>query len=116
MFYGSTGKYYDLHPIGYWPSQLFARLSDHANKIIWGGLVGYDDSKGEQGPPMGSGHLPKEGPEIAASFTGVKLVYPDGTYYDVPNSLYSVQEQGECYKVGTFTIDNFLFGGPGGHC
>ena len=116
MFYGPTGEYYNLSPIGYWPSQLFPKLADHANKIIWGGFVGYDSSKGDSGPPMGSGHLPEEGSGIAASFKGVRLVYPDGTYYDAPDHLYSVQEKEVCYKVGAFKIDSFLFGGPGGHC
>lgn len=104
--------------IGYWPSKIFTRLSSKANKLVFGGVVGYLNNQDK--PPMGSGHFPIEGRNKACFFSNIKNVDKQTKIQDIDSEiLYPFSSSRECYYVGPYLEtgpglgDMFFFGGPG---
>ncbi|XP_039143289.1 uncharacterized protein LOC120280497 [Dioscorea cayenensis subsp. rotundata] len=62
-------------PIGYWPNEIFTNLGAKANKLNFGGIVGYLDSPDK--PPMGSGHYPIEANWVICSSLEVRDIVKD---------------------------------------
>ncbi|GAV69762.1 DUF239 domain-containing protein/DUF4409 domain-containing protein [Cephalotus follicularis] len=103
--------------VGYWPSELFTHLADHATMVEWGGEVVNSRANGEHtSTQMGSGQFSEDGFGRASYFRNLEIV-------DSDNSLSSVQgistlaENTNCYNIkssfnnewGTY----FYYGGPG---
>ncbi|KAJ0964245.1 hypothetical protein J5N97_029367 [Dioscorea zingiberensis] len=113
LYYGASGNYDKLVPVGYWPKSLFTGLAGYASDIHYGGVVDY--VKGQHGPPMGSGHFADEGENKAASFTRIQEVDQDGNASDhIEAEFKVVQDKRECYTATKFRDNSFFFGGPGG--
>ncbi|KAJ0964183.1 hypothetical protein J5N97_029305 [Dioscorea zingiberensis] len=86
LYYGASGNYDKLIPVGYWPKSLFTGLAGYASDIHYGGDVSY--VKGQHGPPMGSGHFADEGENKAASFTRIQEVDQYGQSLCAPLKLH----------------------------
>lgn len=89
-----------------------------ANKLNFGGIVGYLDSPDK--PPMGSGHYPIEGTRKSCFFSNVKYVDNENIIHDLDSeNVFPFSSLKECYYVGPYSkmgsqLGNmFFFGGPG---
>ncbi|XP_077226160.1 protein neprosin-like isoform X2 [Tasmannia lanceolata] len=106
--------------VGYWPNYLFTTLSTkEVTTIWWGGeVVG---PQNEPGPPMGSGHLPMEGPRKAAYFRELKLVNvkffledPDQYKLSTDSDAVMCYQADGAARLGPPWEFTFYYGGPGG--
>ena len=93
-------------------------MSSNADKLIFGGVVGYLDNPDK--PPMGSGHFPIEGANKACFFSNVKYVDNENKAQDLNSGdLFPYSSSPECYYLGLYletggVLGNmFYFGGPG---
>lgn len=106
--------------VGYWPSKIFTGLSDHASRLDFGGTVG--NLQSDDMPPMGSGHLPKEGLGKACHFIQVRHLNSDNQFIDLSADDVSPKLTSStcCYDLGPYDqsgtnyANMFYFGGPGG--
>ncbi|XP_077225788.1 protein neprosin-like [Tasmannia lanceolata] len=106
--------------VGYWPNNLFTTLSTKGVTTIWWGgeVVG---PQNEPGPPMGSGHLPMEGPKKAAYFRTLKLVNvkffledPDQYKLSTDSDAVMCYQADGAARLGPPWEFTFYYGGPGG--
>ncbi|WVZ65286.1 hypothetical protein U9M48_014680 [Paspalum notatum var. saurae] len=105
--------------LGHFPKELFTNLNDGAD-VGWFAFVDY--RKNEPGPPMGSGHFPKEGERKAAYFKKIQLFDSRANAYDLQpgqSDLTRVFTQQECYNVSEVIQTKhdgtvFYYGGPSG--
>ncbi|CAA0821228.1 Protein of Unknown Function (DUF239 [Striga hermonthica] len=105
-------------PVGYWPSQLFNRLSDRATMVGWGGeVVNIRAHNQHTSTDMGSGYFAESGYGKASYFRNLETV-------DYGNNLGQVQvtelivTAPNCYNIKTFGTHTdwgtyFYYGGPG---
>ncbi|XP_010558946.1 PREDICTED: uncharacterized protein LOC104827472 [Tarenaya hassleriana] len=103
--------------VGYWPSELFTRLSGHATMVEWGGEVVNSRATGRHTTTqMGSGHFAVEGFEKASYFRNLETVDPDNTLVPV-RSIQTLSENSNCYNIQSFYSNDwgtyFYYGGPG---
>lgn len=103
--------------VGYWPSELFTHLADHANMIEWGGEIVNTEAGGEHtSTQMGSGHFAEEGFGKASYFRNLEIVDSDNSLRGV-SSMLTLAEHTYCYNIqNRYNIEwsnHFYFGGPG---
>ncbi|XP_020271104.1 uncharacterized protein LOC109846290 [Asparagus officinalis] len=105
--------------VGYWPKELFNNL-EKSNEVDFGGAA-YSPYN-EPSPPMGSGHMPYEGPNRTCYFLNIKLVNKRNQLY----SPKSVRVRLLSTRPNYYGIDGnydsgypdgykFRYGGPGGY-
>ncbi|OAY77627.1 hypothetical protein ACMD2_24771, partial [Ananas comosus] len=99
----------NLNPVGYWPKSLFTSLANKATRVDFGGQVTFP--KNDTGPPMGSGHFPED--HKAAYFKDTNYIDKNGGFFLPDNPDFRVDSP-DCYNLGGFDTDHFLYGGPGG--
>ncbi|KAK1415746.1 hypothetical protein QVD17_31532 [Tagetes erecta] len=102
--------------MGYWPSNLFTDLRDHATSVEYGGEV-YSPNLGmHTSTQMGSGHFQDEGFAKAAYVRNLEVIDKDNKLNSV-NNLSLLAEKPNCYGVRNEFSDawgNYIyFGGPG---
>ncbi|KAJ0763297.1 putative neprosin [Helianthus annuus] len=102
--------------IGFWPSNLFTDLRDHATIIEYGGEVYAENLGTHTSTQMGSGHFQNEGFRKAAYARKLEVVDHDNHLIGVSN-LGVISEKPNCYGVKNGYSDawgNYIyFGGPG---
>ena len=103
--------------VGYWPSELFTHLADHANMIEWGREIVNTDAGGHHtSTQMGSGHFAEEGFGKASYFRNLEIVDSDNSLRGV-DSMLTLPEHTNCYNIenrySTDWNNHFYFGGPG---
>lgn len=103
--------------VGYWPSELFTHLADHASMIEWGGEIVNTEEGGEHtSTQMGSGHFAEDGFGKASYFRNLEIVDSDNSLRGV-NSMLTLAEHTNCYNIqNRYNIDwnnHFYYGGPG---
>eukprot|EP01018_Ginkgo_biloba_P019879 Gb_08416 [translate_table: standard] len=103
--------------VGYWPSELFTHLADHANMVEWGGEIVNTEAGGEHtSTQMGSGHFAEEGFGRASYFRNLEIVDDDNSLRAV-ESMSTLAEHTNCYNIrSSYNNDwgnHFYFGGPG---
>ncbi|XP_077228982.1 protein neprosin-like [Tasmannia lanceolata] len=103
--------------IGYWPTEIFTHLGDHASMVEWGGEVVNTRSNGEHtSTQMGSGHFAEAGFGQSSYFRNLEIVDSDNSLSSV-ESISTLAENTNCYNIknsynnewGTY----FYYGGPG---
>ncbi|XVE62691.1 hypothetical protein DITRI_Ditri06bG0140000 [Diplodiscus trichospermus] len=103
--------------IGYWPTELFTHLADHATMVEWGGEVVNSRANGEHtSTQMGSGHFAEDGFGKASYFRNLEVVDADNSLSSV-HDVSTLAENTNCYNIkssynnewGTY----FYYGGPG---
>lgn len=110
-------EFADKTLVGYWPSELFTHLADHANMIEWGGEIVNTEAGGEHtSTQMGSGHFAEEGFGKASYFRNLEIVDSDNSLRGV-SSMLTLAEHTYCYNIqNRYNIEwsnHFYFGGPG---
>lgn len=103
--------------VGYWPSELFTHLADHANMVEWGGEVVNTESGGDHtSTQMGSGHFAEEGFSRASYLRNLEVVDADNSLRSV-DAMSTLAEHTNCYNIqSNYNNDwgnHFYFGGPG---
>lgn len=103
--------------VGYWPSQLFTHLSDHATMVEWGGeVVNMQPNGFHTSTQMGSGQFADAGFSRSSYFRNLEVVDADNSLTSV-ESISTLAENTNCYDIkssrngewGTY----FYYGGPG---
>ncbi|CAA7410307.1 unnamed protein product [Spirodela intermedia] len=108
--------------VGYWPSELFSHLGQHATMVQFGGEVVNGGPAGGGGPSyhtateMGSGRFSGEGFGRASYFRNLQVVDWDNSLVPPP-ALRLLADRPACYDIrgglhrlwGTY----FYYGGPG---
>ncbi|XP_058094952.1 protein neprosin [Magnolia sinica] len=103
--------------VGYWPSELFTHLGDHATMVEWGGEIVNTRSNGQHTlTQMGSGHFAEAGFGRSSYFRNLEVVDSDNSLSSV-ESISTLAENTNCYNIkssynndwGTY----FYYGGPG---
>ncbi|XP_057847575.2 protein neprosin [Cryptomeria japonica] len=110
-------EFADSTLVGYWPSELFSHLADHASMVEWGGEVVNSEPGGKHtSTQMGSGHFAEEGFGRASYFRNIELVDADNSLRPV-DAMSTLAEHTNCYNIhSTYNSDwgnHFYFGGPG---
>eukprot|EP00250_Pteridium_aquilinum_P011226 c19922_g2_i1 orf=540-2027(-) len=106
------------HIVGYWPSELFSRLSDYAaNMVEWGGEIVNSRPYGRHtGTQMGSGHFAEGGFGSASFFHSLQVVDANNNLQPMSN-VQTLAENPNCYDIKSMQDSNwgasFYFGGPG---
>ncbi|XP_010549645.1 PREDICTED: uncharacterized protein LOC104820761 isoform X2 [Tarenaya hassleriana] len=103
--------------VGYWPSELFTHLSDHATMVEWGGEVVNSRAAGRHTTTqMGSGRFADQGFGQASYFRDLEIVDPDNALVPV-RDIKTVAENTDCYSIESFHSNEwgtyFYYGGPG---
>ncbi|KAI4370228.1 hypothetical protein MLD38_018598 [Melastoma candidum] len=104
--------------VGYWPSELFTHLADHATMVEFGGEV--VNSRAEDGAhtttQMGSGRFSGDGFGHASYFRNLEVVDSDNSLSAV-QSISTLAEDTNCYDIrSSYDADwgtHFYYGGPG---
>ncbi|KAH9307378.1 hypothetical protein KI387_035289, partial [Taxus chinensis] len=92
--------------VGYWPSELFTHLADHASMVEWGGEVVNTEAGGEHtSTQMGSGHFAQEGFGRASYFRNLEIVDSDNSLRAV-DAMATLAEHTNCYNIqSTYNSD-----------
>ncbi|KAK9108147.1 hypothetical protein Syun_024158 [Stephania yunnanensis] len=103
--------------VGYWPSELFSHLREHANMIQYGGeVVNTSPSGSHTSTQMGSGHFADEGFGKASYFRNLQVVDWDNSLIPLSN-LRVLADHPNCYDIqgGINSVwgNYFYYGGPG---
>lgn len=103
--------------VGYWPSELFTHLADHATMVEWGGEVVNSRANGAHtSTQMGSGHFAEDGFGKASYFRNLELVDSDNSLSTVQD-ISTLAENTNCYNIKSSYNNewgtHFYFGGPG---
>ncbi|XP_072993502.1 protein neprosin-like isoform X1 [Typha latifolia] len=103
--------------VGYWPSELFTRLSSYATSVNWGGEIVNTSPNGvHTSTDMGSGRFPAEGFRKASYIRNLQNVDSTNTLYPV-QSISTYADHPNCYDVKSYKDTDwgvsFFFGGPG---
>ncbi|XP_034684628.1 uncharacterized protein LOC117913686 [Vitis riparia] len=103
--------------VGYWPSQLFTHLADHATMVEWGGEVVNSRANGAHtSTQMGSGHFAEDGFGKASYFRNLEVVDSDNSLSTVED-ISTLAENTNCYNIKSSYNNewgtHFYFGGPG---
>ncbi|CBI28650.3 unnamed protein product, partial [Vitis vinifera] len=103
--------------VGYWPSQLFTHLADHATMVEWGGEVVNSRANGAHtSTQMGSGHFAEDGFGKASYFRNLEVVDSDNSLSTV-GEISTLAENTNCYNIKSSYNNewgtHFYFGGPG---
>ncbi|XP_020264844.1 uncharacterized protein LOC109840562 [Asparagus officinalis] len=103
--------------VGYWPSILFSRLTNHASMVQFGGEIVNSQSSGSHtSTQMGSGHFSREGFGRASYFRNLQVVDYDNSLVPATN-LHVLADHPECYDIqgGVNSVwgNYFYYGGPG---
>ncbi|KAJ9703094.1 hypothetical protein PVL29_004742 [Vitis rotundifolia] len=103
--------------VGYWPSQLFTHLADHATMVEWGGEVVNSRANGAHtSTQMGSGHFAEDGFGKASYFRNLELVDSDNSLSTVED-ISTLAENTNCYNIKSSHNNewgtHFYYGGPG---
>ncbi|XP_072993779.1 protein neprosin-like [Typha latifolia] len=116
----STGNWwmrYQNINVGYWPANLFTRLSTYATTAEWGGEIVNTSPNGvHTSTDMGSGHFPPEGFGKASYIRNLQNVDSTNTLYSV-QSITTYADHPNCYDAKSYKDTNwgvyFYFGGSG---
>ncbi|CAE6076202.1 unnamed protein product [Arabidopsis arenosa] len=100
-----------LSPVGYWPIEIFTRLTEYAEIVQWGGEIvnenSYDRHTTTQ---MGSGYFPDSGSKKTAYMCDLQIARSKGDFeplYDL-----KVRETNpDYYKVKMSSNTSFYYGG-----
>uniref|UniRef100_A0A0D9XZ94 Neprosin PEP catalytic domain-containing protein n=1 Tax=Leersia perrieri TaxID=77586 RepID=A0A0D9XZ94_9ORYZ len=118
-FTGNWRIYYGFNSaptaVGYYPSNLFTRLSDKATNILFGGSA--LATNGTKSPPMGSGLLPSILSDKAATIEDISLVEADGKMTPFDVNTVKKETLSSCYAMTPIfgaQGARCLYGGPGG--
>ncbi|XP_020243222.1 uncharacterized protein LOC109821447 [Asparagus officinalis] len=105
--------------VGYWPKELFNNL-EKPNEVDYGGAA-YSPYN-EPSPPMGSGHMPYEGPNKTCYFLNIKLVNKRNQLYSPKSNRVRLKSTRPDYYGIDGNYDSgypdgykFRYGGPGGY-
>lgn len=103
--------------VGYWPSELFSHLGDHATMVEWGGEVVNSRAAGRHTTTqMGSGHFPDQGFAKASYFRNLEIVDSDNSLVPV-RDIQTLAENTNCYNIESHYSNEwgtyFYYGGPG---
>ncbi|KAK4763420.1 hypothetical protein SAY86_009188 [Trapa natans] len=104
--------------VGYWPSELFTHLRDHASMVQFGGEIvnSQQSSRSHTGTQMGSGHFAVEGFRKASYFRNLETVDWDNNLIPLQN-LRVLADHPNCYDIrgGINKVwgSYFYYGGPG---
>ncbi|EOA28289.1 hypothetical protein CARUB_v10024495mg [Capsella rubella] len=107
------------HLVGYWPSEIFTTLRDHATKVSLGGEIVNMQSFGRHTKTqMGSGRFPQEGFGNASYFRNIAVVDNTCSFQMIPEL--TIEADGTHYDLKNLHRDeletHFFYGGPGfGH-
>ncbi|KAI4303034.1 hypothetical protein MLD38_038714 [Melastoma candidum] len=104
--------------VGYWPSELFTHLADHATMVEFGGEV--VNSRAEYGAhtttQMGSGRFAEDGFGRASYFRNLEVVDSDNSLSAI-QSISTLAEDTDCYDIRSSYDEawgsHFYYGGPG---
>ncbi|XP_026432130.1 uncharacterized protein LOC113329473 isoform X2 [Papaver somniferum] len=107
-------------PVGYYPGNLFTKLSKTATSVEWGGEIANRKSKGRHtSTQMGSGHFPSEGGLKTSSYFNWVQVFDESNKIKDPENVGKRVTHPNCYGL---KIDSdhygtngygFYYGGPG---
>ncbi|KAK6914199.1 Neprosin [Dillenia turbinata] len=103
--------------VGYWPAELFTRLSDHATLVEWGGEVVNSRPNGEHTrTQMGSSRFAEDGFRQSSYFRDVETVDSDNSLTSA-EGISTLADNNECYDIVDDSSDDwgtyFYYGGPG---
>ncbi|XP_068655240.1 protein neprosin-like [Aristolochia californica] len=109
--------------VGFWPPSVFNNEMKSANVVQWGGDV-FNGDLNKSFPPMGSGHFPREGEVMIASYIKeLQVLNSQGKVEDAPagDDVVRNNEAPACYGLTDHGNEGswhryFYFGGPGGKC
>ncbi|KAG2316200.1 hypothetical protein Bca52824_019322 [Brassica carinata] len=100
----------DVTPIGYWPLELFTRLTDHADNVNWGGeIVNLNVLGRHTSTQMGSGYLP--GDDKAAYMRDLQISVSIGEFQAVSDLKVGATNT-SYYNVEKYSNTSFAYGGP----
>ncbi|XP_050225825.1 uncharacterized protein LOC126675258 [Mercurialis annua] len=103
--------------VGYWPTELFTHLADHATMVEWGGEVVNSKANGEHtSTQMGSGHFAGDGFGKASYFRNLEIVDSDNSLSSAKD-ISILAENTNCYNIKSSYNNewgtHFYYGGPG---
>ncbi|XP_077252761.1 protein neprosin-like [Tasmannia lanceolata] len=103
--------------IGYWPTEIFTHLGDHASMVEWGGEVVNTRPSGKHtSTQMGSGQFADAGFGRSSYFRNLEIVDSDNSLSSV-ESISTLAENTNCYNIkSSYNTDwgtYFYYGGPG---
>lgn len=99
-----------LSPIGYWPVEIFSCLTDHAERVQWGGEVVDKMALGRHTTTeMGSGYRPHS--DRAAYVRDLQVALSPGEFYPVSRLLVGATNS-TYYSVEKYSNSSFAYGGP----
>ena len=110
-------QYQEMY-IGYWPSEIFERLSRTAETVQWGGEVYSSRLRhpGHTGTAMGSGQFPDFVAQDSG-WTKRMRIRADSMVLRYPEWVYKYADDYRCYDVFLYweyiPDPEFYFGGPG---
>ncbi|KAL9269140.1 neprosin-like protein [Drosera capensis] len=107
----------DGNLVGYWPTELFSHLGDHATMVEWGGeIVNTRPNEEHTATQMGSGQFSEGGFGRASYFRNLEIVDSDNSLNAVQN-VQTLAENTNCYDIeSSYSSDwgtYFYYGGPG---
>ncbi|CAH2055089.1 unnamed protein product [Thlaspi arvense] len=99
-----------IAPVGYWPTEIFTRLTDHAEKVEWGGEIVNDNISGRHTTTqMGSEYL--SGNVKAAYMRDLQIAVDIGSFQPVYD-LKVAATNPTLYSIEKLSNTSFLYGGP----
>ncbi|GAB2229119.1 hypothetical protein Droror1_Dr00023254 [Drosera rotundifolia] len=107
----------DGNLVGYWPTELFSHLGDHATMVEWGGeIVNMRPNEEHTATQMGSGQFSEDRFGRASYFRNLEIVDSDNSLNAVQN-VQTLAENTNCYDIeSSYSSDwgtYFYYGGPG---
>lgn len=99
-----------LSPIGYWPTSIFTRLTDHAEYVQWGGeIVNLNISGRHTSTQMGSGYLSNN---ANAAYMRDLQVAVNISQFQPAYDLVVAATNSTYYSITKLSDTSFAYGGP----
>lgn len=100
--------------IGCIPMSYFSTLSNSATNIWFGGMVATNATFQPTPPPlpMGSGYMPADNGNMAASMKNIQLIDEQGRAWSAGNGLVGFSTKKDVYTFTPIVGDQFFYGGP----
>uniref|UniRef100_A0A0E0H771 Neprosin PEP catalytic domain-containing protein n=1 Tax=Oryza nivara TaxID=4536 RepID=A0A0E0H771_ORYNI len=110
----STSIAMDPDLIGCIPMSYFSTLSNSATNIWFGGMVATNATFQPTPPPlpMGSGYMPADNGNMAASMKNIQLIDEQGRAWSAGNGLVGFSTKKDVYTFTPIVGDQFFYGGP----
>uniref|UniRef100_A0A0E0LEU9 Neprosin PEP catalytic domain-containing protein n=1 Tax=Oryza punctata TaxID=4537 RepID=A0A0E0LEU9_ORYPU len=104
----------DPQLIGHFPKSLFTSLADKATEIWFGGMA-VTNATFQPTPsvtPMGSGYMPADNTNMAASMSNLELIDKQGRPWPADENLHDFTNIEDLYTVSPVASSKFFYGGP----